>query len=85
MNILLQNQRAENLFCSIEDTDQERKVEGSVDVIYKTLEMTGLKHDEGPDVGGEYGPYVQSERMGMYMKYALATCGKGKSVLLLLY
>ena len=52
-------------------TDQERKVEGSVDVIYKTLEMTGLKHDEGPDVGGEYGPYVQSERMGMYMKYAL--------------
>ena len=42
-------------------------VEGATDVIYKTLEMTGLKHDEGPDIGGEYGPYVQSERMGMYM------------------
>ena len=49
----------------IEDTDQGRLVEGSVDVIYKTMRMTGLKHDEGPDVGGEYRPYVQSERMGM--------------------
>ena len=55
----------------IEDTDQGRLVEGSVDVIYKTMKMTGLQHDEGPDVGGDYGPYVQSERMGMYMKYAL--------------
>lgn len=45
-------------------------MEGATDVIYKTLEMTGLKHDEGPDIGGEYGPYVQSERMGMYMDYA---------------
>ncbi|GFI61930.1 glutamate--tRNA ligase [Clostridiales bacterium] len=63
----------------IEDTDQERKVEGSVDVIYKTLAMTGLNHDEGPDVGGDYGPYVQSERMGMYMKYALELVEKGKA------
>lgn len=54
----------------IEDTDQERQVEGAVDVIYNTLRMTGLKHDEGPDIGGDYGPYVQSERMGMYMDYA---------------
>ena len=53
----------------IEDTDQGRLVEGATDVIYKTLEMTGLKHDEGPDIGGEYGPYVQSERMGFYMDY----------------
>ncbi len=54
----------------IEDTDKERYVEGAVDVIYDTLKMTGLNHDEGPDVGGEYGPYIQSERQGLYMEYA---------------
>ncbi len=55
----------------IEDTDQNRLVEGSVDVIYNTLRIAGINHDEGPDVGGEYGPYVQSERMNSYMEYAL--------------
>ncbi len=55
----------------IEDTDQERYVEGSVDVIYETLKQTGLTHDEGPDVGGNYGPYVQSQRKSIYMEYAL--------------
>ncbi len=54
----------------IEDTDQERKVEGAVDIIYNTLNEAGLKHDEGPDIGGEFGPYVQSERKDMYMPYA---------------
>lgn len=54
----------------IEDTDQERYVEGAVDVIYNTLKSTGMYWDEGPDVGGEYGPYIQSERMSMYMDYA---------------
>lgn len=54
----------------IEDTDQERYVEGAVDIIYKTLATTGLKHDEGPDVGGAFGPYVQSERRPLYMEYA---------------
>lgn len=54
----------------IEDTDQERKVEGAVDLIYRTLERAGLLHDEGPDVGGDFGPYVQSERVGMYLPYA---------------
>lgn len=54
----------------IEDTDQERLVEGAIDVIYKTLEMTGMNHDEGPDVGGPNGPYVQSERKEIYMEYA---------------
>ena len=56
----------------IEDTDQERYVEGALDIIYRTLEKTGLKHDEGPDMEGEYGPYVQSERnaQGLYLKYA---------------
>lgn len=63
----------------IEDTDQERLVEGATDIIYKTLEMTGLKHDEGPDVGGEYGPYIQSERMGMYMGYAKELIEKGEA------
>ena len=46
----------------IEDTDQERYVEGAVDIIYRTMEKTGLIHDEGPDKDGGYGPYVQSER-----------------------
>ena len=54
----------------IEDTDQERKVEGAVDVIYDTMKAAGLKHDEGPDIGGEYGPYVQSERKDLYLPYA---------------
>jgi glutamyl-tRNA synthetase len=54
----------------IEDTDQERYVEGAVDVIYKTLKMAGLKHDEGPDKDGGYGPYIQSERKPLYMEYA---------------
>ena len=46
----------------IEDTDQERFMEGALDIIYRTLEKTGLIHDEGPDKDGGYGPYVQSER-----------------------
>lgn len=54
----------------IEDTDQERYVEGAVDVIYNTLRTCGLNWDEGPDVGGDYGPYIQSERMGMFKEYA---------------
>ncbi|MBQ3790418.1 MAG: glutamate--tRNA ligase [Lachnospiraceae bacterium] len=56
----------------IEDTDQGRLYEGATDLIYRTLADTGLKHDEGPDVGGPVGPYVQSERVkaGLYQKYA---------------
>ncbi len=56
----------------IEDTDQERYVEGAVDIIYDTLKKTGLIHDEGPDKDGGFGPYVQSERMksGIYLEYA---------------
>lgn len=54
----------------IEDTDQERYVEGTVEVIFNTLRETGLIHDEGPDVGGKYGPYVQSERREIYKDYA---------------
>ncbi|MCR4437001.1 MAG: glutamate--tRNA ligase [Clostridiales bacterium] len=54
----------------IEDTDQKRYVENSVEVIYKSLKMAGLQHDEGPDVGGDFGPYIQSERKPIYMEYA---------------
>ena len=54
----------------IEDTDQQRKVEGAEDIIYNTLRQCGLRWDEGPDIGGPVGPYVQSERMGMFIDYA---------------
>ena len=54
----------------IEDTDQERLVEGAVDIIYDTMKAVGLHHDEGPDIGGDFGPYVQSERLSMYKGYA---------------
>ena len=56
----------------IEDTDRERYVEGAVDIIYKTMEQTGLIHDEGPDKDKGFGPYIQSERQasGLYLEYA---------------
>ena len=54
----------------IEDTDQERYVDGAIDVIYKTLKMVGLEYDEGPDIGGPYGPYIQSQRKEIYQEYA---------------
>ena len=54
----------------IEDTDQEREVPGAVELIYKSLATAGLTHDEGPDVGGPCGPYVQSERRDLYLPYA---------------
>ena len=63
----------------IEDTDQERQVEGAVDVIYNTLATVGLKHDEGPDVGGPYGPYIQSERKEGYRPYAEQLVREGKA------
>ena len=70
----------------IEDTDQERLVEGAVDLIYTTLKECGLDHDEGPDVGGDYGSYVQSERMasGIYKEYAEKLIELGARALLLL-
>ena len=70
----------------IEDTDQERYVEGAVDIIYRTMKEAGLEHDEGPDKDGGVGPYVQSERQaaGIYMKYAKELIEKGRGLLLLL-
>ncbi len=67
---LLAKKNGGKFILRIEDTDRTRYVEGAVDVIYKTLRDCGLNWDEGPDVGGEYGPYVQSERMGMFKEYA---------------
>ncbi|MCR5635994.1 MAG: glutamate--tRNA ligase [Clostridiales bacterium] len=63
----------------IEDTDRERYVDGAVDIIYDTLKKAGLKHDEGPDIGGDYGPYVQSERKDMYLPYAEQLIKDGKA------
>lgn len=63
----------------IEDTDQERFVEGAVDIIYNTLRETGLLWDEGPDIGGPVGPYVQSERMGMFKRYAEQLVKEGQA------
>lgn len=63
----------------IEDTDQSRYVEGAVDVIYNTLRDIGMQWDEGPDVGGDYGPYVQSERKSMYLPYAEQLVREGKA------
>lgn len=65
----------------IEDTDQERFVEGALDIIYKTMQDAGLDHDEGPDKDGGYGPYVQSERQtsGIYLEYAKKLIDKGEA------
>ena len=65
----------------IEDTDQERYVEGAVDIIYRTMKEAGLEHDEGPDKDGGVGPYVQSERQaaGIYMEYAKKLIEKGEA------
>ena len=76
---LIAKNKGGKFILRIEDTDQERYVEGAVDIIYSTLKMTGLNHDEGPDIGGDYGPYVQSERQGMYMDYAKTLVDNGSA------
>ena len=63
----------------IEDTDQDRYVEGAVDIIYSALKTAGLRHDEGPDIGGPTGPYTQSERKSIYLKYANILVEKGQA------
>lgn len=67
---LLTKSKGGKFILRIEDTDQVRLVEGATDVIYRTMKDTGLIHDEGPDIGGPYGPYIQSERRGLYQEYA---------------
>lgn len=63
----------------IEDTDQGRLVEGATDVIYETLKIAGIVHDEGPDIGGDFGPYIQSERKNGYMDFAKELVDKGEA------
>lgn len=74
---LLAKKEGGSFILRIEDTDRERYVPGAVDIIYDTLRETGLLWDEGPDIGGDYGPYVQSERMGMYLNYAKDLVARG--------
>ena len=61
----------------LEDTDQTRQVEGATELIYRTMNECGLTHDEGPDVGGPVGPYIQTQRRGLYGKYAQLLVEKG--------
>ena len=63
----------------LEDTDQSRQVEGATELIYRTMNECGLTHDEGPDVGGPVGPYIQTERRGLYGKYAQLLAEKGSA------
>ncbi len=74
---LITKKNGGDFILRIEDTDQERFVEGATDIIYATLRQTGLNWDEGPDIGGEFGPYIQSERRGLYREYADNLCDLG--------
>ena len=78
---LLTKHEGGDFILRIEDTDQERLVEGAVDILYRTLQETGLIHDEGPDKDGGCGPYVQSERQasGIYLEYAKKLVEKGEA------
>ncbi len=78
---LIAKHEAGDFILRIEDTDRERLVEGAVDIIYRTMKETGLVHDEGPDIGGDVGPYVQSERQasGIYLEYAKKLVEKGEA------
>ena len=78
---LISKHEGGDFILRIEDTDQERLVEGAVDIIYRTMAGTGLIHDEGPDKDGGVGPYVQSERQaqGIYLKYAKELIEKGEA------
>jgi glutamyl-tRNA synthetase len=78
---LLAKHEGGDFILRIEDTDQERYVEGAVEIIYRTMQKTGLIHDEGPDKDGGCGPYVQSERQakGIYLEYAKKLIDKGEA------
>ena len=76
-NYLYAKKNGGKFILRIEDTDQERFVEGAVDVIYDTLRECGMNWDEGPDIGGDYGPYVQSDRKSLYLPYARQLIEKG--------
>ena len=67
---LIAKAKGGDFILRIEDTDQKRYVEGATDIIYATLKRVGMNWDEGPDIGGKYGPYIQSERKSIYAEYA---------------
>ncbi len=74
---LFAKQNKGSFVLRIEDTDQEREVAGAVELIYKSLRQAGLNYDEGPDVGGDYGPYIQTERRDRYLPYAMQLVESG--------
>ena len=74
---LFAKQRGGDFILRIEDTDTNRYVDGSVQIIYDTMRDSGIMYDEGPDVGGDFGPYIQSERKEIYTKYAKELVEKG--------
>lgn len=74
---LIAKSQGGDFILRIEDTDRSRYVEGAEEVIYSTLKAVGISHDEGPDIGGGYGPYVQSERKSGYLEYAKELIKKG--------
>ena len=76
---LIAKQNNGKFILRIEDTDQARQVEGATEVIYSTLKDLGLNWDEGPDIGGPVGPYIQSERKGRYLEYAEKLVSEGKA------
>ncbi len=76
-NYLFAKKMGGKFILRIEDTDQERYVEGATEVIYDTLRRCGMNWDEGPDVGGDYGPYIQSERKSFYLPYAKQLIASG--------
>jgi glutamyl-tRNA synthetase len=69
-NYLLAKSRNGKLILRVEDTDQKREVEGAIEQLVDILDWVGIKFDEGPDIGGKYGPYIQSQRLDIYKKYA---------------
>ena len=80
---LIAKQNGGDFILRIEDTDQERYVDGAVEVIYKTLKDVGLNWDEGPDIGGPVGPYIQSQRMGMFKNMPRSLLKRASLLLLL--
>ena len=74
---LIARSKGGQFILRIEDTDQGRYVEGAMDAVLETLRMTGITYDEGPGVGGDYGPYIQSERKAIYLEYAKQLVQRG--------
>jgi glutamyl/glutaminyl-tRNA synthetase len=78
-NYLFAKRNNGKFILRIEDTDRNRYVEGAVEKLISSLKWAGLEYDEGPDVGGDYGPYMQSQRLDIYMKYAKELIDNGNA------